>query len=523
MSGRGLLGAAMAVLDVREAFAEARAAQRELVESEVASAVARLARESSRRANEERLGRALQWLGAHLLDALEEGRGLELARTLGGAEAESRVEVARGEEQEAREGAGQEVERAPATALVLDRGKLEALQAAMRDNQGRPATARNAGAREVADAVTVVSATAWPIEVTNALLEAGRLLGPTPARLSSGNAIEAEVGRLEEVMGATLGHWAAAGKAVDHALTSWVAARARAAQDAKAMLGAVRAGEIGARIDAIISGLGRHTKETWPGAVQGLARHHGPRNESWSLDASTWERKTRRLLPHGAIADDEVEVEVEVSRGGDVDNELRRLWEGLREGRAASELVSGLWQLVVERGMVGRGDSRVSGFLRGIAERETEPLEALSGFGLGSIGLGEVERAVRAELAEEAEVERAPLPQAWPGFAVARGVAAAIVGGVPRPERVEALRRCFGFGSLEWIANACDRPLEGVVQQMRSGSLQLVIVLSQLVSHAASDRLFAARQEGCRVVLANSYGVGGIRLALERYAALAMA
>lgn len=524
MSGRGMVGAAMAILEAREAFDEARAAQRELVESEVVSAVGRMARETLRRANEERLARALQWLGAHLLDALESGQGAELVKVLGGeALAPGSVDLGAQEVQDEVEGADRTQAR---TEVGEDRGPkslqvtaevVADLQRRLRENQGG---AKAATARPVAPDVGLVPADGLPLAVANALIQAGRVLGPTPLRLSSGNAIEDEVKRLEEALRVTLVHWGAAGKKVDHALTSWVAARARAAQEAvKALLGEARARQIGPRIDTIISGLGRHTKETWPGTVHGLARDHRPRGEDWSVDAATWERKARKLLPHEAIVD---EGEDEAVASGSVDDRLRSLWEALRAGRDRSELVSELWQMVVQDGAIGRGDARLVGFVRELAERAEDPVASLAELGLGSLGLGEVERVVRDELTEDAETERRALPTDWPGFAVTRGVAAALVGGVPRPSRVEALKRCFGFGTLEWIPNACDRPLESIVQRMRSGSLQLVIVLSQLVSHNASDRLFAARDAGCRVVLADSYGVGQIRLALERFAASAI-
>lgn len=523
MSGRGMVGVAMAILEAREAFDDARAAQRELVESEVGSAVGRMARETLRRATEERLARALQWLGAHLLDALESGQGAELLRALGG-EALASGSVDRGplavESEVASAGEAEEVpgprQGDDVRALQVTAEMRAKLQERLRANQGGT---KAAGARELVDGVTV-SGGGLPIALQNALVQAGRVLGPTPARLSSGNAIEDEVKRLEEALRVTLVHWGAAGKKVDHALTSWVAARARAAQEAvKALLGEARARQIGARIDAIISGLGRHTKLTLPGLVHGLARVHVPRGQSWTEDAQRFERVARGLLPHEAIVD---EAEDEAVASGSVDDRLRSLREDLRAGRDGSELVSELWQMVVQDGAIGRGDARLVGLVRELVEREENPLEALAELGLGSLGLGEVERAVRDELTAEAEVERRQLPEDWPGFVVTRGVAAAIVGGVPRPSRVEALRRCFGFGTLEWIPNACDRPLDSIVQRMRSGSLQLVIVLSQLVSHNASDRLFAARDEGCRVVLADSYGVGQIRLALERFAASAI-
>lgn len=519
MSGRGMVGAAMAILEAREAFGQAREAQRELMESEAGSAVGRMARESLRRAHEERLARALQWLGAHLFDALESGQGADLLKALGGEaltppvadEASDEVEVIVAGEAENVPSVDDEHE---AKSVRVDADMLAMLQRRLRENQG---SAKAPTARGLAPDVTVVPADGLSVAVQNALVQAGRVLGPTPLRLSGGNAIEGEVKRLEEALRVTLVHWGAAGRKIDHALTSWVATRARAAQEvAKALLGEARARQIGPRIDAIISGLGRHTKETWPGTVHGLARNHRPRGEDWSVDATTWERRARRLLPHEAIVD---EGEDEAIASGSVDDRLRSLREELRAGRDGSELVSELWQMVVQDGTIGRADARLVGLVRELVEREENPLVALAALGLGSLGLGELERAVRDELAEDAEVERGELPEGWTGFAVTRGVAAAIVGGVPRPERVDVLKRCFGFGSLEWIANACDRPLESIVQRMRSGSLQLVIVLSQLVSHNASDRLFGARDAGCRVVLADSYGVGQIRLALERFAA----
>jgi hypothetical protein len=94
-----------------------------------------------------------------------------------------------------------------------------------------------------------------------------------------------------------------------------------------------------------------------------------------------------------------------------------------------------------------------------------------------------------------------------------------IVGGDPRPDRVGRLREVFGFDSLDWLEDATSaRRLDALLQRMRNGSVDVVIVLRAFSSHRLSDAVFAANDTPCLRVLADTYGVHQVRLAIERYA-----
>lgn len=334
------------------------------------------------------------------------------------------------------------------------------------------------------------------LEKVGSFLEA---FGPTPSSLPDVASVQVETDRLEQLIPEPPDHWAEVGKEANHALTSWAAARARAAQEAGQQLDL--SGEVH-RLDRLFPRLSRHSKISRPGIVHGLARAHQPFGAGWLDDASSYEQRLRGLLVDEGVASDGAGL-----AAPNHDDALRRLREDLRTGLDAD----GFCQRV--RGLLAAG----------MPPMETRLVRLARPF-LGDLvgrDLAPLRRAVERELDAEAGVVvgDAQLPPDWPWLAFTQGKRCALVGGEPRPERREKLQEVFGFASLDWLPN----PIRGVrrahalTQQMRSGSLDLVIVLRAFISHKVSGRIFAVESPGCRTILAENYGVTQVRLGIERF------
>ena len=327
------------------------------------------------------------------------------------------------------------------------------------------------------------------------------VFGPTPALLNEAAALEAEIQRLEQLICDVPHHWADVGKEANHALTAWAAARARAAQDA------ARQQELAEevhRLDLLFPRLSRHSSTSRPGMVHGLARSHQPLGACWLDDARGQEQRIRHVL-----ADEGVAPAAAPPGPPNHDDALRCLTEELRGEldadafcqRARALLAAGLPPTEIRLVRLARP------YLADLVGPDLAPLR----------------RAVEREL--DAEVTAAngdgPLPADWPWYSCTRGKHAAIVGGEPRQERRERLQEVFGFASLEWLPNPTRgvRRVVALTQQMRAGSLDLVIVLRAFVGHGVSDKVFDAETSSCRTILAENYGVTQVRLGIERFLA----
>ena len=108
------------------------------------------------------------------------------------------------------------------------------------------------------------------------------------------------------------------------------------------------------------------------------------------------------------------------------------------------------------------------------------------------------------------------LPEGWPFFALTRGVNAVVVGGDPRP--TDRMRDAFEFASVTW--DPIDpRRVDALAARIRALSVEFVVLLRDFVSHSVSDAVVSSCKEANvpYVVVDAGYGVGQVRLAIERY------
>ena len=332
------------------------------------------------------------------------------------------------------------------------------------------------------------------------------LFGATPSHLQGKKPVTRELERLHEVASTQLDVWEAAGARVNRLLTGWLAARARAVQvevQKKPIAG------VEEELETLFRRLTQHSAVTQPGSVSGLARGHKPRAATWLLDAQALEHELRGLtgdLKYLGSEPDEVEV-----APVNLDDELRRLTDEVRAGIDAEGFLARLRYLL----SVGAsaGDTR----LVRLALPFAGDLDGQEFAAVRRAVNNLVERDEEADTAEGA----GQIFDDWPWLAHTKGKVAVIVGGEPRQERLVRLRSTFGFCELDWLqgVDKGGRSVDSLVQKMRNGTVDLVIVLRAFSSHKVSDKIFGVEDPQCTRVLADTYGVNQVRLAIERYCA----
>jgi|GEM_PF-1832879 len=350
------------------------------------------------------------------------------------------------------------------------------------------------------DRVQVRAPDVDPVEVID---DALRGLGSaTPTDTISTTDALAEVDRIDTVVSHQLERWGRTAPEVNRALVALLTARMRSVQ---ALCDALEASTALERLDGFFRRVSRHSKETQPGFVWGLSVDHRPQSGAWSDDARHADAAVRALRDVWVRPEDTPTL----PPGENLDDALRRLIEDVRGGLSAEAFVERT-RLLLKAG-VAPDERRLVNLSRAFVAHLD-----------GSV-FKELRRIVREELKAEAEAEcearESPVPTDWPHFVLTRGKRAVIVGGDPRPDRVERLREVFGFEQLEWAEDATSaRRLDALVQRMRNGAFDVVVVLRAFSSHRLSDAVFGEDAAPCLRVLADTYGVHQVRLAIERYA-----
>ena len=116
-----------------------------------------------------------------------------------------------------------------------------------------------------------------------------------------------------------------------------------------------------------------------------------------------------------------------------------------------------------------------------------------------------------------------PIPNDWQWRAWTQGRRAVIVGGDPREPNRQKLEDTFGFSELVWERSERTgrNAFQQIRERVRSGKLDMVLVLTRFIGHKAEDVIQpACKDTGVAFVpVQTGYGVGGIRRAIERHLA----
>jgi hypothetical protein len=326
-----------------------------------------------------------------------------------------------------------------------------------------------------------------------------KAIGSTPQRIESRGRLQKEVERLHRAVNEYLADWAQLPAELDCALVAWIAARGRAAQEAAQVL---QAPELRAELDRLFPALRTHTGNTQHGFVYGLALQHGPRTTSWLEDARAQEERVHELMGEG----NEPPVAEPPDPRAVLDDHLRQLLEDKRSGLVGAKFATRVEFLLRE------GVAPTEPRLVNAAKSEVEHLQSPALAPLRKA----VERAITAaqDLQQRDEVN----PESEACLAFTRDKRVVIVGGDPRPELRDKLYALFRFSEVEWLDDASGSPreLDSLAQRAVNGTVDLVLLLTQFVSHKASNKLTHLDNPRARIVYINSYGLSQIRLALEK-------
>lgn len=328
-------------------------------------------------------------------------------------------------------------------------------------------------------------------------LELSSALGEQPATLDTESIVRGEYKRMERFARPDRLTWVAElPRDVQCLLIGHLVARARCLQEAPA-LHIVNALDLDKPLEQLFSAWTSHQRSVQPGFVHGLGRHHAPERGSWHADArALWlDLAERTTLLH-----DEPALNPE--------RELRSL-EQLLEAHTDDQQVVAQLDLAVASG-VAQDDPRLIRVLRTYPDivkfARFKPLR----------------RAIRAmEVAEEAEADEAvPGPALeWPHWQVVRDRRVIILGGSPREQARARIERAFAMGELTWVQVDQHKQLDSLAQRIRSGGLDLLILLQSFASHKASDKLVEACRDGGVpfVPIEHGYGVARIQRAIEEH------
>jgi len=130
-----------------------------------------------------------------------------------------------------------------------------------------------------------------------------------------------------------------------------------------------------------------------------------------------------------------------------------------------------------------------------------------------------VRKAIRDyQQAERAVIdnEKVQLSDDWPHWELVTGARVVMVGGQERSHATDQIKNLFRFASLEWQESKPER-LRSLTKRLRSGSVDLLILLIDFMSHAASLTLVreCKTTETTFVSVQHGYGVQQIRAAIE--------
>ena len=330
----------------------------------------------------------------------------------------------------------------------------------------------------------------WPIRLSEQVAE-----------LRPGAAPEAELAAIVRVVEAT-DRWKGLPAEVQSTLVGLLAARLRSLQEVPD-LGGDR------RIDFAFGSLSAYMKRARPGFAYGLARWHPPSRGSWEADAEALQDRLLAMIPEPA--------EAEPNRG----RQLDRVEAMVTELKSAPAELRSAVEAQLRREVL-------AAFAAGVPARYGRLVRLLAP--VASLFEGAEFRSLRRALRDEAEDDaaeareeagdEAAVPADWAWWGWTRGKRALIIGGDPREQSRARLEQAFEMGELEWVGAEYKRNnLIGVRDRVRSGKVDLVILLTRFTGHDADQIILpACREQGVPFVcVQHGYGVVRVRHAIERF------
>lgn len=329
-------------------------------------------------------------------------------------------------------------------------------------------------------------------------------LGSPPSEFNNIGDVGTEIGMLTKCTEPEeLEQWAMLPDEVQVALASYVAARARHLQQelGASLSGYVRDSDLG----EIFPRLNQHMKTHQPGHAHGLALDHDPKGETWADDTEHWKE---RIDAYGekyyGRSTDEERDEVNDERALD---RIERALEADPEESELRDLVGDL----LARGL-SADDPRLVEMMAPVDEAFADDPD-----------FKDLRNAIsESRISDTTETSDDPtsrLPDDWPLRERVAGLRAVVTGGDRRPEARERIEEAFQFENLNWYTGRDMRRIQSLTRRIEQGSVDLVLILRDFISHKAADAVADAcdGSDARPVWIDSGYGVSQIRLALERF------
>jgi hypothetical protein len=326
--------------------------------------------------------------------------------------------------------------------------------------------------------------------------------------------LAAEMTWLDE-QGALLPRWRGSTAPLQHAILSWLTARARWCQE---LLGP---GDDAEHVARLFPKLSAFSKRERPGFVYGLRRDHRAQSESWHHDCEGWRKQVAEHL----------EAEVLQAAEDEQDRNPERALAALEEVLAGAPTNRDIVVATAEalELSVRADDPRL---LRLIGERR----DALA----GDPRFKRVRRALRAMAGEDpdatsddttmfadttlfGDVPSLSAEEAAQLDALAAELRILMVGGEPREVHRQRLQIATGVAELEWAPatrGGGTGKLQSTAESIRRGSWDGVVLLPRFCGHDVDAMLVPAckASETPWLHLRGGYGVGPMREAVRQLA-----
>ncbi len=343
------------------------------------------------------------------------------------------------------------------------------------------------------------------------------ILGSDPGIPAQGverAALTSEMTWLDE-QGALLPRWRGSSSPLQHAILSWLTARARWCQE---LLGP---GDDAEHVARLFPKLSAFSKRERPGFVYGLRRDHRAQSESWHHDCEGWRKQ---VVEH-------LQAEVQKVADDGQDRNPERALAALEEVLAGEPTNRDIVVATAEalELSVRADDPRL---LRLVAERR----EALA----GDPRFKRVRRALRAMAGEDpdatsddttmfadttlfGDVPSLSAEEAAQLDAQAASLRILMVGGEPREVHRQRLQLATGVAALEWAPatrGGGTGKLQSTAESIRRGSWDGVVLLPRFCGHDVDAMLVPAckASETPWLHLRGGYGVGPMREAVRQLA-----
>jgi len=326
--------------------------------------------------------------------------------------------------------------------------------------------------------------------------------------------MEAELAWLDE-QGNLLNRWKRSSAPLQHAVLSWLTARARWAQE---LLGPGDAAEQVARVYPKLSAFSKRER---PGFVYGLRRDHESQGESWMADADSWRTQVTTLLAKEPTYEEKTEGESNPERAlarleeilaGDPEPETVILAVGATLDSQIRPDDPRLLRLVEDHDEALSQDPRFRRLRRALRSFADGDAEATMIVEASSDGGSPFE-----DLYDDSPEEDSSLG------ALAERLKILLVGGEPREQHRQRLLDATGVQHLEWAPatrGGGTGKLQSTAESIRRGSWDAVILLPRFCGHDVDAVLVpACRGSGTPWLhVRGGYGVGPIRSAVRELA-----